>query len=46
MNVNTKGYSLLILKNKSVISWVGGIVYGSNNTYDDDLHICEALTLF
>jgi len=29
----------------STISWDGGFFYGSSNTYDDDLDICEALTL-
>ena len=41
----TKGYSTCILIKTSTINWDVGMFYGSNNAYDEDLDICEALTL-
>jgi hypothetical protein len=32
-----------ILKFVSTICWDGGMFYGSNNAYDDDLDICKAV---
>ena len=45
LNVNTNGDSLLILNKSLQLAEMVDFFYGSNNTYDDDLHICEALTL-